>query len=47
MSAIAVINLCIWKDFHFGLLKLVEGNFQQDIKLQGNSLTFGTGVQFF
>ena len=29
MSAVAVIILSIWKDFHSGILKLFEGNFNQ------------------
>ena len=33
MSAVAVIILCIKKDFHSGRLKLFEGNFQQGITL--------------
>ena len=33
MSVVAVIILCIQKDFHSGILRLVEGNFHQGIKL--------------
>ena len=33
ISVVAVIILCIWKDFHSGILKLFEGNFHQGIKL--------------
>ena len=33
MSVVAVIILCIWKDFNSGILKLFEGNFHQGIKL--------------
>ena len=32
ISVVAVIILCIWKDFHSGILKLFEGNFHQGIK---------------
>ena len=32
-SVVAVMILCIQKDFHSGILKLFEGNFQQGIKL--------------
>ena len=32
-SVVEVIILCIWKDFHSGILKLFEGNFHQGIKL--------------
>ena len=32
MSVVAVIILCIQKDFHSGILKLFEGNFHQGIK---------------
>ena len=33
MSAVAVIILCIWKDFRSAILKLLEGNFHRGIKL--------------
>ena len=33
VAVVAVIILCIWKDFHSGIQKLFEGNFHQDIKL--------------
>ena len=32
-SVVAVIILCIWKDFHTGILDLFYWNFQQGIKL--------------
>ena len=28
-SVVAVVILCIWKDFHSGILKLFEGNLHQ------------------
>ena len=33
MSVVAVIILCIQKDFHSGILKLFERRFHQGIKL--------------
>ena len=33
MSVVAVIILCIQKDFHSVILKLFEGDFRQGIKL--------------
>ena len=33
MSVVAVISLCIYKDFHSGILTLFEGNLHQGIKL--------------
>ena len=30
---VAVVIMCIQKNFHFGILKLFEENFLQDIKL--------------
>ena len=38
-SVVAIIILCISKDFHFGVLNLFEGNFHQGIKLIYFSLT--------
>ena len=32
MSVVAVKILCIYKDFHSGILKLFKGNFHQGIK---------------
>ena len=32
MSVVAVITLCIYKDFHYGIRKLFEGNFHQGTK---------------
>ena len=34
VSCMAVIILCISNKFHSGILKLFEGNFDQDIKLR-------------
>ena len=31
IKVVAVIILCVWKDFHFGILKLFEESFHQGI----------------